>query len=160
MGSLIQDYKLTESDYRGDRFKGSGIDLKGNNDLLSLTRPDIIREIHDKYLKAGADLLETNTFNANRISQSDYGLEDFSYEMNLASASIAKESAEKYTSITPEKPRFVVGALGPTNKTTSLSPDVNDPGYRSVTFDDIRETYPLQILFSSLLFLYLFFPDF
>ncbi|MGD2033701.1 MAG: methionine synthase [Bacteroidales bacterium] len=145
MGSLIQEYKLTEKDYRGERFKDSQTDLKGNNDLLSITRPDIIKEIHDKYLDAGADLIETNTFNANRISQADYNLEIYSYEMNLASARIAKESVRKYTSLTPGKPRFVVGAMGPTNKTASLSPDVNDPGYRSVTFDDIKEAYAEQV---------------
>ena len=145
MGSLLQEYKLTESDYRGERFKDSSSDLIGNNDLLSLTQAHIIREIHDKYLEAGADLLETNTFNANRISQSDYNLEEFSYEMNLASAKIAKESAEKYTALTPDKPRFVVGSIGPTNKTASLSPDVNDPGYRAVSFDDIRNTYAEQV---------------
>ncbi|MBN1598319.1 MAG: methionine synthase [Bacteroidales bacterium] len=144
MGSLIQEYKLTEEDYRGERFKDFGYDLKGNNDLLSLTKPEVISEIHEKYLDAGADLIETNTFNANRISQSDYHTEDFTYEMNVASAKIAKKVCEKYSSLNPEKPRFVVGTLGPTNKTTSLSPDVNDPGYRAVTFDEVKETYAEQ----------------
>ncbi|MBN2522464.1 MAG: methionine synthase [Bacteroidales bacterium] len=142
MGSLIQQYKLTEDDYRGERFKHTEIDLKGNNDLLSVTQPDIIKEIHEKYLEAGADLIETNTFNANRISQADYNLQEYSYEMNLASARLAKDAAKKYT--TREKPRFVVGTMGPTNKTASLSPDVNDPGYRAVSFDDIRLAYAEQ----------------
>ncbi len=142
MGSLIQEYKLTEDDYRGERFKHSEIDLKGNNDLLSVTQPDIIKEIHEKYLEAGADLIETNTFNANRISQADYNLQEYSYEMNLASARLAKEAVKRYTTI--EKPRFVVGTMGPTNKTASLSPDVNDPGYRAVTFDNIRLAYAEQ----------------
>ena len=145
MGSLIQEYKLSEEDYRGKQFKNAIIDQKGNNDLLSLTRPDIINEIHEKYLEAGADLIETNTFNANRISQADYKLEEYCYEMNLASARIAKKAAGKYTDLTPEKPRFVVGTLGPTNKTTSLSPDVNDPGYRAISFDEIKEAYAEQV---------------
>ncbi len=145
MGSLIQEYRLTDADYHGERFKESPIELFGNNDILSLTLPRIIEEIHEKYLEAGADLIETNTFNANRISQADYGLEEFSYEMNLASARLAREAADKFTDMNPDKPRFVVGALGPTNKTTSLSPDVNDPGYRAVTFDEIKATYAEQI---------------
>jgi 5-methyltetrahydrofolate--homocysteine methyltransferase len=144
MGSLIQEYRLSEEDYRGTRFKSCEIDQKGNNDLLSVTRPDIIEEIHERYLDAGADLLETNTFNANRISQSDYKLEKYAYEMNLASARLARKAADKYTKLTPGKPRFVVGTLGPTNKTTSLSPDVNDPGYRAVTFDEVKDTYAEQ----------------
>ena len=144
MGSLIQEYRLSEEDYRGTRFKTCEIDQKGNNDLLSLTRPDLIEEIHERYLDAGADLLETNTFNANRISQSDYKLEKYAYEMNLASARLARKAADKFTELTPDKPRFVVGTLGPTNKTTSLSPDVNDPGYRAVTFDEVKDTYAEQ----------------
>jgi 5-methyltetrahydrofolate--homocysteine methyltransferase len=145
MGSMIQQYKLKENDYRGTMFPDSPIDLKGNNDLLSLTKPEVILEIHEKYLDAGADLIETNTFNANRISQADYKLEEYSYQMNLASAKIAKKVAEEYTIKTPDKPRFVVGTLGPTNKTASLSPDVNDPGYRAVSFDEISEAYAEQI---------------
>ncbi|MBN2485875.1 MAG: methionine synthase [Bacteroidales bacterium] len=145
MGSLIQQYKLTEDDYRGERFKGSAIDLKGNNDLLSITRPDIIKEIHERYLKAGADIIETNTFNANRISQADYALEDICYELNFESAKIAREVADLYTTLTPCKPRFVVGSIGPTNKTASMSPDVNDPGYRAVLFDEIVEAYSEEI---------------
>lgn len=144
MGTMIQRYKLSEADFRGERFKDHPSDLKGNNDLLSLTRPDIIESIHSEYLEAGADIIETNTFNANRISQSDYHLEDVVYELNLASAQIARKAAERYTSLTPGKPRFVAGALGPTNKTASMSPNVNDPGYRAVTFDDLVEVYSGQ----------------
>jgi 5-methyltetrahydrofolate--homocysteine methyltransferase len=138
MGSMIQQYKLGEIDYRGELFKDWPIDLSGNNDLLSLTNPDIIREIHEKYLEAGADLIETNTFNANRISQSDYQLQEYSNKMNLESAKIACLAADKFTRMNPDKPRYVVGTLGPTNKTASLSPNVNDPGYRAVTFDEIK----------------------
>ena len=144
MGSLIQQYKLTEEDYRGERFKDAIIDQRGNNDLLSITRPDIISEIHEKYLEAGADLIETNTFNANRISQADYKLEDTVYEMNLASAQLARKAADKFSRLTPDKPRFVVGTLGPSNKTASMSPDVSDPGYRAVSFDEIKEAYAEQ----------------
>ncbi len=144
MGSLIQQYHLTEEDYRGERFKDTLIDQGGNNDLLSLTKPTIISEIHEKYLEAGADLIETNTFNANRISQSDYKLEDVVYEMNLVSAQIAKKAAAKFSKLTPGKPRFVVGALGPSNKTASMSPNVNDPGYRAISFDEIRDVYAEQ----------------
>lgn len=145
MGSLIQQYKLSEQDYRGEKFKNSKIDLKGNNDLLSITKPEIIEEIHERYLKAGSDLIETNTFNANRISQADYALEDFCYEMNYESAKVARRVADKYTHLTPNKPRFVVGSIGPTNKTASMSPDVNDPGYRAVTFDEIVAAYAEEI---------------
>lgn len=145
MGSLIQEYKLTEGDYRGERFKDSKIDLKGNNDLLSITRPDIISEIHKRYLDAGADLIETNTFNANRVSQADYALEEVCYEMNLESAKIARELADKYTKINPDKPRFVVGSVGPTNKTASMSPDVNDPGFRGVHFEELVEAYTEEV---------------
>ena len=144
MGSLIQEYKLEEEDYRGERFKDASVDQKGNNDLLSISRPDIITEIHEKYLEAGADLIETNTFNANRISQADYKLEAYAYEMNLASAKLAHKAADKFTQLDPAKPRYVVGALGPTNKTASMSPDVNDPGYRAITFDELKETYAEQ----------------
>lgn len=145
MGSLVQQYKLTEEDYRGERFKDSKIELKGNTDVLSITRPDVVREIHEKYLDAGSDLIETNTFNANRISQADYELESICYEMNYESARLAREACDKYTNQTPEKPRFVVGSLGPTNKTASMSPDVNDPGYRAVTFDEIVEAYAEEV---------------
>jgi 5-methyltetrahydrofolate--homocysteine methyltransferase len=145
MGSLIQEYNLNEEDYRGERFRNIDHELRGNYDLLSITKPRIIEEIHEKYLEAGADLIETNTFNANRISQADYHLEKYAFEMNLAAAKLAREAADKYTRKNPAKPRFVVGAIGPTNKTTSLSPDVNDPGYRAVTFDEIKDTYVEQV---------------
>ena len=142
MGSLIQKYRLTEADFRGERFKDHPSPLQGNNDLLSLTKPDVIREIHEKYLGAGSDIIETNTFNSTRISQADYGAEAFVYEINKAAATIAAEAAAKFS--TPEKPRFVAGSIGPTNKTASLSPDVNNPGYRAVSFDDLVMAYAEQ----------------
>ncbi|MDB4303234.1 methionine synthase [Desulfosarcina sp.] len=144
MGTMIQRYNLKEGDYRGDRFSDYPSDLKGNNDLLSLTQPQIIGEIHEQYLEAGADILETNTFNANRISLADYQMEDLAYEINKISAEIAKKAADKFTALNPSKPRFVAGAIGPTNKTTSMSPDVNDPGYRAASFDDLYEAYKEQ----------------
>ena len=146
MGTMIQPYKFTEKDFRGSRFVNHSHDLRGNNDILSLTYPEIIEKIHEAYLEAGADIIETNTFNANRISQADYGCESYVYEMNLASAQLAREAADKYTALTPDKPRFVAGAFGPTNKTASMSPDVNDPGYRAVSFDDIVAVYTEQAL--------------
>ncbi len=146
MGSLLQEYRLTEEDYRGEMLEDAQHEQKGNNDILSLTHPGIIAKIHDKYLDAGADIILTNTFNANRISQADYNKQHLVYEMNKASAEIAKKEAEKYTKKTPEKPRFVAGTLGPTNKTLSLSPDVNDPGYRAVDFDTVKDTYREQTL--------------
>ena len=142
MGTMIQRYKLSESDFRGALFADHAIDLKGNNDLLSLTQPDIVREIHRAYLEAGADLIETNTFGATSIAQQDYGLAHAAYEINLAAARIAKEACAPYS--TADKPRFVVGALGPTPKTASISPDVNDPGARNVTFDDLAAAYGEQ----------------
>ncbi len=145
MGSLIQDYKLAEEDYRGNRFLDSKIDLKGNNDLLSITQPQIIEEIHERYLEAGSDLIETNTFNANRVSQADYALEELCYEMNFESAKIARKAADKYTKLTPDKPRFVVGSIGPTNKTASMSPDVNDPGFRAIHFEELVEAYAEEV---------------
>ncbi len=145
MGSLIQEYKLQEADYRGQRFKDHPNDQKGNNDLLSISSPEIIKEIHTKYLDAGADILLTNTFNATRISQADYGTEELVYELNKNSAQIAKEVADKFTASNPDKPRFVAGSLGPTNKTLSLSPDVNDPGYRAVSFDEVKTAYREQV---------------
>ncbi len=145
MGTMIQRYGLTESDFRGSRFADHPRDLKGNNDLLSLTRPDIIREIHDQYLEAGSDIIETNTFNANRISMADYGMEDLVYQMNIAAARLAVDVADSFTVRDPQRPRFVAGAVGPTNKTASLSPDVNDPGYRAVTFDELVRAYGEQI---------------
>ena len=144
MGTMIQRYKLTEADYRGERFKDWAKDLKGNNDLLSLTQPHIIREIHAAYLEAGADIIETNTFNANAISQADYGMESLAYELNLASARIARECADEFTGQNSDRPRFVAGALGPTNKTASLSPDVNDPGYRAISFEQLYTAYYKQ----------------
>jgi 5-methyltetrahydrofolate--homocysteine methyltransferase len=141
MGTMIQRYKLQESDYRGERFKNHHSDLKGNNDLLSITRPDIILEIHKAYLDAGADIIETNTFNGTRISQSDYHLEEVTYEINFQSAQIAKKAAQEFTTKNPDKPRFVAGAMGPTNKTASISPDVNNPGYRAITFDELVANY-------------------
>ena len=144
MGTMIQDHNLDEAGYRGQRFKDHERSLKGNMDLLSLTQPQLIAEVHQCYLAAGADIIETNTFNANVISQADYGLEALAYELNLASATIAKEAARAATAKTPDKPRFVAGALGPTNKTASLSPDVNDPGARNVTFDELAAAYQEQ----------------
>lgn len=141
MGTMIQRYRLKEEDYRGVRFRNHPHDLKGNNDLLSLTQPNIIRDIHVAYLEAGADIIETNTFNGTRISQSDYHLEDYVYELNAASAALAKQAADEFTRKNPDKPRFVAGAMGPTNKTASLSPDVNNPGYRAVTFDELVANY-------------------
>jgi 5-methyltetrahydrofolate--homocysteine methyltransferase len=145
MGSLIQEYKLTEKKFRGERLKDFPNDQKGNNDILSISHPEIVFEIHSKYLEAGADILLTNTFNATRISQADYGTEEFVYEMNKVSAEIAKKAANQFTAQNPDKPRFVAGSLGPTNKTLSLSPDVNDPGYRAVTFDEVKDAYREQV---------------
>jgi 5-methyltetrahydrofolate--homocysteine methyltransferase len=144
MGSLIQECGLTESDFRGERFVDFPFDLKGNNDLLSITQPHIIRMIHDKYLAAGADIIETNTFNSNRFSQADYHLEDVVREMNREAARIAHNIAKVYSERDPDRPRFVAGAMGPTNKTASLSPDVNNPGFRAVTFDEMAEVYGEQ----------------
>jgi 5-methyltetrahydrofolate--homocysteine methyltransferase len=142
MGTMIQRYKLTEEDYRGERFRDWPSDLKGNNDLLVLTQPHIIREIHGQYLEAGADIIETNTFNAQRVSLADYGMESLSYEINLAAARIAKEAT---TLVGSGEQKFVAGAIGPLNKTLSLSPDVNNPGYRALTFDEAVEAYTEQI---------------
>ena len=139
MGTMIQRFKLTEAQYRGERFKDFERDVKGNNELLSLTRPDVIRDIHEKYLAAGADLIETNTFGATTIAQEDYKMAHLAREMNLESAKLARAACDKFS--TPEKPRFVVGALGPTPKTASISPDVNDPGARNVDFESLRAAY-------------------
>ena len=139
MGTMIQDLKLTEADFRGSRFRSHTSDLKGNNELLSLTQPEAIRDIHLKYLQSGADIIETNTFTANRVSQADYNLQDYSREINLEAAKLARQAVAEITSA--DKPRFVAGAVGPTTRTTSLSPDVNDPGFRSVTFDDLVVDY-------------------
>ena len=141
MGTLIQRHELTEADYRGARFANWGQDLKGNNDLLTITQPQIIADIHRAYLNAGSDLIETNTFNANRISLADYGMSDLAYELNIAAAALARTEADAATARTPGQPRYVAGALGPTNKTASISPDVNDPGARNVSFDELVEAY-------------------
>ena len=141
MGTMIQDYKLEEQDYRGERFADWHSDLKGNNDLLVLTQPKLIKGIHSQYLEAGADILETNTFNATTIAMADYDMESLSEEINFAAAKLAREAADEWTAKTPEKPRFVAGVLGPTNRTCSISPDVNDPGYRNVSFDELVEAY-------------------
>ena len=141
MGTMIQQHRLEESDYRGDRFADWPSDLKGNNDLLSLTRPDLIQVIHEEYLRVGADIVETNTFNAQRISLADYGMQDLAYEMNLASARLARAACDTVTKQDPSRPRYVAGALGPTNRTASISPDVNDPGKRNVTFGELVEAY-------------------
>ena len=139
MGTMIQRYKLGEADFRGERFKDHAKDLKGNNDLLQLTRPDVIREIHEQYLAAGADIIETNTFGATTVAQDDYGLGAYARELNVAAARLAREACDKYSSA--DKPRFVAGALGPTPKTASISPDVNDPAARNVTFDELKAAY-------------------
>jgi 5-methyltetrahydrofolate--homocysteine methyltransferase len=139
MGTMIQRLRLTEADYRGERFKDHPKDLKNNGELLSLTRPDMIRDIHEGYLAAGTDIIETNTFGATGIAQDDYGLGDLAGEMNLASARLARQAADKFS--TPDKPRFVAGALGPTPKTASISPDVNDPATRNVDFEQLRAAY-------------------
>lgn len=144
MGTMIQRHKLEEEDFRGDYFKDAEKPLKGNNDLLSITRPDIIKDIHRQYFEAGADIAETNTFSGTTIAQADYGLEDAVYKINYESAKIAREVADEITTKEPNKPRFVAGAMGPTNRTASLSPDVNDPGFRAITFDQLRVAYRNQ----------------
>jgi 5-methyltetrahydrofolate--homocysteine methyltransferase len=145
MGTMIQRYQLVEADYRGARFADWGTDLKGNNDLLTLTRPQVIREIHDAYLDAGADIIETNTFNATRVAMADYHMEDLAFEINVAAARLARQAADAFTARTPGKPRFVAGVLGPTNRTASISPDVNDPGFRNIHFDDLVAAYAESI---------------
>src|SRR5215467_6945595 len=141
MGTTIQGYRLSEADFRGRRFAQSARELKGNNDLLSLTRPEVISEIHAAYLAAGADILSTNTFNSNAPSQADYGLEGLAYELNHEAAKLARDAADRYSDKDVRKPRFVAGVLGPTNKTTSISPDVNDPGFRNISFDELVKAY-------------------
>ncbi len=162
MGTMIQRYKLEEADYRGERFKDWPSDLKGNNDLLSITRPDIIRAIHTEYLEAGADIIETNTFSSTAIAQADYNMQSLAYELNVASARVAREAIEELNAerVTPNaktvnrsrndagstvNPKFVAGAIGPMNKTLSLSPDVNNPGFRSVSFDEVSDAYYEQV---------------
>lgn len=145
MGTMIQRYTLTEDDFRKGWFENHSSPLKGNNDLLSLTRPDIIKAIHKEYLEAGADIIETNTFSGTSIAQADYNLEKYAYDINYHSAKIAKEVANEITQQTPNKPRFVAGSIGPTNRTLSISPDVNDPGYRNIEFDELVKAYEEQV---------------
>ncbi|ALJ04953.1 5-methyltetrahydrofolate--homocysteine methyltransferase [Pseudalgibacter alginicilyticus] len=145
MGTMLQAYKFTEEDFRGERFKDYPTPLQGNNDLLSITQPKAIKEIHAKYFEVGADIVETNTFSGTTIAMADYQMEDLVYELNYQSAKIAKEVAEEFTAKEPHKPRFVAGSIGPTNRTASMSPDVNDPGYRAVTFDELRIAYKQQV---------------
>jgi len=144
MGTMIQAYKFEEEDYRGERFKDYEVLLKGNNDLLTLTQPEAIKEIHRKYFEAGADIVETNTFSGTTIAMADYAMEDLVYELNYESARLAKEVALEFTAKEPHKPRFVAGSMGPTNKTASMSPDVDDPGFRAVTFEELRKAYKQQ----------------
>ena len=141
MGTMLQRYNFSENDFRGERFKDFPHPLKGNNDLLSITQPEAVKEVHRQYFMAGADIIETNTFSSTTIGMADYYLEDFVYELNFESAKIAREVADEFN----DKPRFVAGAIGPTNRTASMSPDVNDPGYRAVTFDDLRFAYKQQV---------------
>jgi 5-methyltetrahydrofolate--homocysteine methyltransferase len=145
MGTMLQAYKFSEEDFRGERFKKYPTPLQGNNDLLSITQPEAIKTIHAKYFEAGADIIETNTFSGTTIAMADYQMEDLVYELNYQSAKIAKEVAEEFSAREPSKPRFVAGSIGPTNKTASMSPDVNDPGYRAVTFNDLRIAYKQQV---------------
>jgi 5-methyltetrahydrofolate--homocysteine methyltransferase len=144
MGTMIQKYKLTEKEYRGERFENYEHPLKGNNDLLSITQPDIISEIHNQFLEAGADIIETNTFNSTSVSMADYHMENLVIELNIASARLARTCADEFTKKNSEKPRFVAGSIGPTNKTTSLSPDVNNPGFRAIDFDELVVAYKEQ----------------
>jgi len=144
MGTMIQKENLEEEDFRGERFIDHPLPLKGDNDLLSITKPEIIRQIHREYFKAGADIAETNTFNANALSQADYGLESVVYDINLSAAQLAREVADEFNASEPEKPRFVAGAIGPTTKTASISSDVSNPGYRAVTYDQLVEAYHEQ----------------
>ncbi|MEE3243886.1 MAG: homocysteine S-methyltransferase family protein [Bacteroidota bacterium] len=144
MGTMLQRYKFTEEDFRGERFKDWPTPVQGNNDMLSITQPDAIAQVHAKYFEAGADIVETNTFSGTTIAMADYGMEEFVYELNFESAKIAKKVALEFTALEPEKPRFVAGAIGPTNKTASMSPDVNDPGFRAISFDELRIAYKQQ----------------
>lgn len=145
MGTMIQEFDFQETDFRGDRFEQHPCSLKGNNDLLSITQPDAIKNIHEKYLAAGADIVETNTFSSTSIGMADYQMESLAYELNYAAAKIAKQACEKYSRKTPDKPRFVAGSIGPTNRTASMSPDVNDPGFRAIDFDTLVESYTEQV---------------
>ena len=139
MGTMIQRYDLSEEEYRGERFKDIDQNVKGNHDLLSLTKPEVITEIHQAFLEAGSDFVTTNSFNANRVSMADYQMEELVYEMNLESAKLARKAADDYSRKTPDKPRFVTGTMGPTNRTASVSPDVNKPAYRAVNFDELKK---------------------
>ena len=141
MGTMIQAYKFEEQDYRGERFADWHLDVKGNNDMLVLTQPEVIKDIHCQYLEAGADILETNTFNATTIAMDDYDMAAYSAEINLVAAQLARQAADQYTAKNPQQPRFVAGVLGPTNRTCSISPDVNDPAYRNVTFEQLKVAY-------------------
>ena len=145
MGTMLQAYKFEEEDFRGDRFISHPSPLKGNNDLLSLTQPEAIKAVHRAYFEVGADIVETNTFSSTSIGMADYGMEELVYELNVQSAKLAREVADEFTNTNPNKPRFVAGSIGPTNRTASMSPDVNDPGYRAVTFDDLVEAYSEQV---------------
>ena len=145
MGTMLKAYKFEEEDFRGDRFKDHPSPLKGNNDLLSITQPDAIKAVHRKYFEVGADIVETNTFSSTSIGMADYAMEDLVYELNVESARLAREVADEFTNANPHKPRFVAGSIGPTNRTASMSPDVNDPGFRAVTFDDLVEAYSEQV---------------
>lgn len=144
MGTMLQRYKFSEEDFRGERFKNWESPVQGNNDLLSLSQPEAIAAVHAKYFEAGADIVETNTFSGTTIAMADYGMESLVYDLNYESAKIAKSVADKFTASEPHKPRFVAGAMGPTNKTASMSPDVNDPGYRAISFDELRIAYKQQ----------------
>ena len=144
MGTMLQAYKFTEEDFRGEQFKDWKLSVKGNNDMLSITQPEAIKEVHRKYFEAGADIVETNTFSSTTIAMADYEMEAEVYQLNFESAKIAKEVADEFTAANPDKPRFVAGSIGPTNKTGSMSPDVNDPGYRAITFDELRIAYKQQ----------------
>src|SRR6266568_457297 len=145
MGTMIQRHRLTEADFRGERFKDHPKDLRGNNDLLILTRPDVISEIHEQYLAAGADIIETNTFSSTAIAQADYRLESLAYELNVEGVRLARAACAAWTSKAPDRPRFVAGSLGPTNRTLSISPEVNNPAFRAITFDQLREAYEAQV---------------
>lgn len=141
MGTMLQQYKFTEEDFRGERFKDHPSPLKGNNDLLSITQPEAVKEVHRKYFLAGADIVQTNTFSGTTVAMADYQMEDLVTELNYESAKIARQVADEITAKEPHKPRFVAGSMGPTNRTASMSPDVNDPGYRAITFDELRIAY-------------------
>ncbi|RMB56668.1 5-methyltetrahydrofolate--homocysteine methyltransferase [Dokdonia sinensis] len=145
MGTMLQAYNFNEEDFRGERFKNFHLSVKGNNDMLSLTQPEAIAEVHRKYFEAGADIVETNTFSSTTIAMADYEMEEYVYDLNYASAKIAKDVATEFTKKEPHKPRFVAGSIGPTNKTASMSPDVNDPGFRAVSFDELRVAYKQQV---------------